>query len=101
MTYYLPSDNSIARGFVGCDTEELGLPSQEDYVAAYCERTGRDGIADWTFFMAFSLFRTAAIQHGVYARALKGNASSETAHLFGNMFAFVARQGWSLLEETQ
>lgn len=101
MTYYLPSDISIARGFVGSDIEALGLPSQEDYVAAYCKRTGRDDIADWAFFMAFSLFRTAAIQQGVYARALKGNASSETAHLFGKLYAFVAEQGCSLLDDSQ
>jgi hypothetical protein len=49
--------------------------------------------------MAFSLFRTAAIQHGIYARALKGNASSETAHQFGQMSVLVAERGWSLVEE--
>jgi len=101
MTYYLPSDNSLARGFEGSDPASLGLPSQEDYLSAYCKRTGREDIADWAFFMAFSLFRTAAIQQGIYARALKGNASSEIAHLFGKLYAFVAEQGWSLLEETQ
>jgi len=51
--------------------------------------------------MAFSLFRTAAIQQGIYARALKGNASSETAHLFGKTFAYVAEQGWALVEKSQ
>jgi aminoglycoside phosphotransferase (APT) family kinase protein len=99
MTYYFPSDNPIARGFIGSDTEALGLPSQEDYVAAYCNDTGRESIDDWAFFMAFSLFRTAAIQQGVYARALKGNASSETAHLFGKLYAFVAEQGCSLIDD--
>jgi len=99
MTYHLPCDNKIARGFVGTDAVSLGIPSENDYVSAYCERTGREGIADWAFFMAFSLFRTAAIQQGVYARALKGNASSETAHLFGKTFPVVAEQGWALVEE--
>jgi aminoglycoside phosphotransferase (APT) family kinase protein len=101
MTYHLPSDNKIARGFAGSDIASLGLPSEDDYVAAYCNRTGRESIADWTFFMAFSLFRTAAIQQGVYARALKGNASSETAHQFGKLYAFVAQQGWELIEQLQ
>ncbi|MFQ5547758.1 MAG: phosphotransferase [Woeseia sp.] len=100
MTYHLPCDNSIARGFVGADIAALGIPSEADYVSAYCNRTGRDGIGDWPFFMAFSLFRTAAIQQGVYARALKGTASSETAHEFGRMFAFVAERGWTLVEES-
>jgi len=99
MTYHLSSDNKLARGFVGTDIVPLAIPSEEDYVSVYCERTGRAGIDDWTFFMAFSLFRTAAIQHGIYARALKGNASSETAHQFGKMSVFVAEQGWSLVEK--
>jgi len=101
MTYYLPSDNAIARGFLGSEIEALGLPSQEDYVAAYCNRTGRDDIDDWSFYMAFSLFRTAAIQQGGYARALKGNASSEIAHLFGKLYAFVAEQGCALMNDKQ
>jgi aminoglycoside phosphotransferase (APT) family kinase protein len=100
MTYYLPSDNEIARGFVGSDPERLGIPTEKGYVKQYCERTGRDGIADWAFFMAFSLFRTAAIQQGVYARALKGNASSATAHLFGTLYPLVAEQGWALASES-
>ncbi len=98
MTYHLSSDFKIARGFVGADIVSLGIPAEKDYVSAYCDRTGRDSIADWPFFMAFSLFRTAAIQQGVYARALKGNASSETAHQFGRTFPVVARQGWALVE---
>ena len=99
MTYHLSCDNKLARGFVGADIVPLGIPSEEDYVSAYSERTGRAGIVDWAFFMAFSLFRTAAIQHGIYARALKGNASSETAHQFGQMSVLVAERGWSLVEE--
>ena len=56
-----------------------GIPSEEDYVAAYCERTGLGGIPDWTFYLAFSLFRLAAISQGVYKRGLDGNASSPDA----------------------
>ncbi len=100
-SYYLPSEHAIARGFVGSDIASLGIPSQADYVAAYCQRTGRDGVADWVFFMAFSLFRVAAIQQGVYTRALKGNASSEIAHQFGNLYPVVAQQGWALVEDSQ
>ena len=99
MTYYLPANNAFFNGFVGCDIASLGIPSETDYVAAYCQRTGRGEIADWAFFMAFSLFRIAAIQQGVYARSLKGNASSETAHLFGKLYPLMAEQGWTLIEK--
>ena len=65
------------RGFLGdMDHAATGIPSEEDYVAAYCERTGLGGIPDWTFYLAFSLFRLAAISQGVYKRGLDGNASS-------------------------
>jgi len=98
MTYYLPSASEIAPGFVGSDLEALGIPAETAYVSRYCDRTGRDQIDCWKFFMAFSLFRTAAIQQGVYDRALKGNASSETAHRFGALYPLVAAQGWALAE---
>jgi aminoglycoside phosphotransferase (APT) family kinase protein len=100
MTYYLPADNTFFNGFVGCDIAAMGIPSEADYVAAYCQRTSREEITDWAFFMAFSLFRIAAIQQGVYARSLKGNASSETAHLFGELYPFIAEQGWALVEKS-
>jgi aminoglycoside phosphotransferase (APT) family kinase protein len=99
MTYYLSADSVLARGFLGQDIGELGIPSQDEYVRAYCERTGRPEIRDWTYFMAFSLFRTAAIQQGIYARALKGNASSERAREFGKLFSIVAERGWALVNK--
>lgn len=100
MTYHLPSDNDIAKGFDGVDIAALGIPSEEDYVAAYCKNTGREGIENWNFYLAFSLFRTAAIQQGIYARALKGNASSDIAHMFGKIFSHVAAQGWAVIESS-
>lgn len=56
-----------------------GIPAEADYLAAYCTRTGREPGDDWTFYLVLSLFRLAAIVQGVYARALKGNASSPAA----------------------
>jgi len=96
MTYHLPAGDPIAAGFAGVDIAALGIPSEADYLAAYARRTGRNDVPDWRFYMAFSLYRTAAIQHGVYRRALAGNASSETALLFGNCYRMVAASGWAL-----
>lgn len=53
-----------------------GVPSEAQYVAQYCARVGRDGIAEWNFYLAFSFFRYASIVQGVYHRGLQGNASS-------------------------
>ena len=79
MTYRNPYDDKALKGLVGLDLTALGIPSEEDYVAAYCRRTGRQEIPNWRFFQAFSFFRLAAICQGVYARGLQGNASSENA----------------------
>jgi aminoglycoside phosphotransferase (APT) family kinase protein len=98
MTYHLPASAILSESLVGTDIAALGIPSEVDYVAAYCRRTGRDTIREWRFFLVFSLFRTAAIIQGVYARALQGNASSANAHVFGDLVGVVAEAAWELAE---
>jgi aminoglycoside phosphotransferase (APT) family kinase protein len=70
-------------GLLGVDFEATGIPTEEAFVARYCELTGRDGVEDWAFFKAFGLFRLAAIVQGVYKRAIDGNASSDDAMMYG------------------
>ncbi|MGX7874873.1 phosphotransferase family protein [Mesorhizobium sp. ORM6] len=83
MQWRLPHASGF-RGLGGIDRAALGLPSEKDYVAAYCRRRGLTGIGNWTFFLAFSFFRLAAICQGVYRRALDGNASNpEKAKTYG------------------
>jgi aminoglycoside phosphotransferase (APT) family kinase protein len=60
----------------GADFPTSGIPTEEEYVAAYCRRTGRAGIDDWPFYMAFGIFRLASIGQGVYRRVLAGNAAT-------------------------
>jgi len=93
MTYHLP-EGPLWKGLGALDPGALGIPSEEDYVAAYCRRTGRGGVPDWDFFMAFGLFRLASICQGVYARALQGNASSENAREVGEKAPMLAEAGW-------
>jgi len=63
----------------GRDVSALNIPSEAEYVAAYCRRTGRDGIPDLDFYMAFSLFRLAGILHGIKGRLARGTAASAHA----------------------
>ena len=95
IQYYIPVSESRLSGYKGLNLSELGIPLETDYVDAYCRRTGRGRIADWKFFMAFSIFRLAGIVQGVYKRGLDGIASSEIARSYGEyvpFFADVARQ---------
>ena len=83
-------------GLVGADA--AGIPSEADYVAAYCRRTGRRGVPELDFFVVFSLFRWAAIAAGVYRRALDGNAADARALTIGNKFRALAEAAWGLAE---
>src|SRR5262249_57290346 len=51
----------LFRGLAGIDFEGFGIPTEDEYVVAYCQRTGRGPIADWDFYIVYSLFRLAAI----------------------------------------
>jgi len=56
----------------GVDFATSGIPTREAYIDAYCRRTGRDGIPDFNFYLAFSAFRLASIGQGVFKRNLDG-----------------------------
>ncbi len=90
MQWHLPHDSGF-RGLGGVDRKSIGLPSEEEYVEVYCRRRGIGSIPDWTFCLAFSFFRLAAICQGVYKRALDGNASNpEKARTYGDAVRLLA-----------
>jgi aminoglycoside phosphotransferase (APT) family kinase protein len=60
----------------GVDFAASGIPTENAYLDAYCRRTGRDCVAHWNFYLAFAVFRLAAISQGVYRRVLAGIAAS-------------------------
>jgi aminoglycoside phosphotransferase (APT) family kinase protein len=98
MQWRLP--NGRYRGLGGVDRAATGIPTEAEYVAAYCQRMGLGAIPDWTFFIAFSFFRSIAIHQGVYKRALDGNASNpELARQVGESMPFVAHVAWKGVEE--
>ncbi|MEM6485163.1 MAG: phosphotransferase family protein [Pseudomonadota bacterium] len=92
MAWQLPSDQGI-RGLAGVDRGALGLPSDDDYVRSYCERTGRESISDWNFYVVFCFFRLAAILQGIRKRAQIGTASSAEAETRGEMVDVLAAMG--------
>jgi aminoglycoside phosphotransferase (APT) family kinase protein len=86
----------LFRGFGDLDRAAMGIPEEGDYVARYCARTGRTEIPDWDFYLAFSLFRLAAILQGVWKRAQDGQASSADAAEVGGRAGALAEIGWSV-----
>jgi aminoglycoside phosphotransferase (APT) family kinase protein len=99
MMFRMPPD--ILGGIAGLDLAALGLPDEAAYVAAYCRRTGRQGIPDLDFYIAFNMFRFAAILHGIRGRAARGTASSADAQAMGERFSRVADLAWKQIEALQ
>ncbi len=97
MQWRMPHDGAL-RGLAGVDRAALGIPGEAEYVAAYCRRTGLAGIEDWSFYLAFSCFRFAAILQGVLKRALDGNASSPRALEVGRMARPLAELALDIIE---
>lgn len=85
-------------GLAGVDVKALGIPTEDELVADYLRLTGRERIEGWPFFMAFGIFRLAAIAQGVYARSLQGNASSEEAGGYGAAVAMLAELACEIAE---
>jgi aminoglycoside phosphotransferase (APT) family kinase protein len=85
-------------GLGGVDRGALGIPSEQQYVAQYCQRMGLTEIPHWHFYLAFSFFRFAAILQGVKKRALDGNASSEKALQMGALVEPLAKMAVELID---
>lgn len=98
MQWRMPNEHKVLRGLGDLDRESLGIPSEARYVESYCRRTGVDDIGDWTFYLAFSFFRFAAIVQGVLKRALDGNASSPQAVEVGRLARPLAERAVELIE---
>ncbi|MGI9406237.1 MAG: phosphotransferase family protein [Hyphomicrobiaceae bacterium] len=79
MQWRLPN-HGFTRGLGDIDRTSLGIPSEETYVAVYCERRDIGKIANWNFYLVFSYFRLLAILQGVVRRAMDGNASNPRNH---------------------
>src|SRR5580692_49874 len=84
----------LFRGLAGVDFTALGIPDEAEYVAAYCRHTGRGPIANWEFYLVYSLFRLAAILQGIAKRAIDGTAASADALATGATAIPMGEQAW-------
>jgi aminoglycoside phosphotransferase (APT) family kinase protein len=96
LPYHLPADDP--RGFHGERPEGLGIPSEQEATDAYLRESGRAALPHWRYFLVFSLFRSAAIRAGVYARAFDGTAASAHALEAGRSYRSAAAGAWRLVE---
>ena len=87
------------RGMMGVDFKALGIPTEQEYVSAYCRRTGRDHIPNWDFYMAYNMFRLAGILQGIMGRVKDGTAASAHALEQGKRARPMAEAGWQQVEK--
>ena len=80
---------------------ESGIPTENEFLARYCELTGREFIENWTFYIVYNFFRYAAIIQGVYKRGLDGNASSKIALSLGENCRKRADKAWQMVEKNR
>ncbi|WP_066557601.1 phosphotransferase [Croceicoccus bisphenolivorans] len=96
MMYRMPPD--IVAGLEGVDLAALNIPSEAEYVAAYCKRMGRESIPNWDFYIAFQFFRLAAIFHGIKGRVIRGTAANAQAKERAEAFPRLARLAAEAME---
>jgi aminoglycoside phosphotransferase (APT) family kinase protein len=97
MIFHIPREYG---GLLGHDLEALGIPSEQAYLAEYCRRLDLETIpeGEWRFYLAFSLFRVAAISQGILKRALTGTAASRHALEYGRRARTYAELGWDQIQ---
>ena len=100
MSWHIPK--AMGRGIAGQDLAALGIPDEDSYIHAYCERTGittPDALrADWNFYLAYNMFRIAAILQGIAKRVEAGTASSAQAKASGDTARPMAQLAWSFAQ---
>ena len=82
------------------DLKALGIPSEEEFVEAYCRRTGRDGIDNWDYYLAFNMFRLAGILQGIAKRVQDGTAASKHAATAGAGAFNMAKLAWAQIDKS-
>ena len=101
MAWHIPV--SLGRGIGGLDIQALGIPSEAEYMLRYCERTGlatpEQLKADWNFYLAYNMFRIAAILQGIAKRVEAGTASSAQAKAAGDTARPMAQLAWSYAQK--
>lgn len=100
MHWRLPNAAEF-KGLAGIDRAAIGLPTEDEYVARYCDRRGITVPPNWPFYLVFSYFRFLAIVQGVLKRALDGNASNpKNNDMIGMFVAMLAKDARKIAEQT-
>jgi aminoglycoside phosphotransferase (APT) family kinase protein len=102
MAWHIPT--ALGRGIGGLDLAALGIPAESEYIHRYCKRTGITDLdtlrKDWNFYLAYNMFRIAAILQGIAKRVEAGTASSAQAKASGDTARPMAELAWSFAQRS-
>ena len=100
MSWRTPHE--LSRGIGGVDLASLGIPDEQTYIRKYCERTGffeaEELFKDWDYYIAFNMFRIAAILQGIAKRVEAGTASNENARKSAARARPMAELAWKFAQ---
>jgi aminoglycoside phosphotransferase (APT) family kinase protein len=100
MAWHIPP--GTFRGLGGVDLTRLGIPLEDEYIRMYCDQTGFadpvDLKTDWNFYLAYNMFRIAAILQGIAKRVEDGTASSAQAKASGAGARPMAELAWQFAQ---
>lgn len=97
LMYRMPP--GLLASLSGADLAALDIPTEAEYIAAYCRRSGRASLPHMDFYIVFNLFRLAAILHGIRGRMARGNAASTNAERMAAAMPTLTRLAWQLAEQ--
>lgn len=101
LTWHLPP--KPFRGLDGLDLTAIGIPDARAYREAYFAAFGlpEPGEREWNTYLAYSLFRVAAIRQGIMKRVVDGTASSAHARQAGALARPVAELALRFAEQAE
>jgi aminoglycoside phosphotransferase (APT) family kinase protein len=99
VPYHMGPGESLG-GVDGVDLGAMGIPTEQEFVDAYCEKLGRGPIEHWDFYIAFALFRLGAIAQGIMGRVRDGTANDPRAVERGKRARPLGEAGWSVVQQS-
>ena len=88
-------------GVEGLDLGAMGIPTEQEFLDAYCRKAQRGSIEHWGFYMAFALFRLGAIAQGIMGRVRDGTANDPQAVERGKRARPLGEAGWAMVERSE
>ena len=99
MQWFMPGDSGARGGLAGLDLGPMGIPTAEEYIGLYCERTKQKSVPNMDYYLSYNMFRLAAIIQGIVGRVRDGTASNANAEANAQRVVPLATAGWDFAKK--